>query len=82
MVRRGNDHRIDLRIGQQLPVIHIRFHFRVETALDALLPVWPIDVANRYHLHIGRVNDRIDQVPAAGSQADATHANRFAGGFG
>ncbi len=81
MIRRGDDHRIDVRVGQQFAVIDVGFHLRVEAALDAFLPMRPIDIADRHHLDVGGVDDRVDEVAAAGPQADATDANRLAGGW-
>jgi hypothetical protein len=82
MVRRRDDHRIHVPVSQEFTVIHVRFRFRVQAALNPLLPMRPINIADRHDLDVRRVSDRINEVSPAGAQADAAHANHVAGGGG
>ena len=79
MVRRGDDDRIHVWISQELAVIHVGLHLRVQTALDTFLPVRSIDIADGSHLDVRSVDDRIEEIPAARAEADTTHPKRLAG---
>ena len=82
VVGRGDHHGVDVHVGQQLAIVDVGLHRRVLASLDALLPVRSIDVADRCDLDVWRVEDGVDQVAAAGSQPDATHADCLAGRHG
>jgi hypothetical protein len=82
MVGRGDDHRINVSVSQEFTVIHVRFHFRIQAALDPLLPMRPINIADRHYLDVRHVSNRINEVSPAGAQAYAAHANCVPGGGG
>ena len=67
--------------AQRFTVVDVGFHGRIEASLDSFLPMRSIDVADRHCFDAGSIDDRIDEVAPAGSQPDATHANRLAGGW-
>ena len=82
VVRRGDDHGLHLRIGEQVAVIHVGFRLRIEAALDALLAVRPVNIAHGHDLDAGHGGHSLNEVPAACAQADAAHADRLGGRLG
>jgi hypothetical protein len=67
MIWRGDHHGIDVRVGEQIPVVRVSLYLRVTAAVDALLPMRSIHIADRRHLEVGRANDRVNKVAPAGS---------------
>jgi hypothetical protein len=82
VIRRGDDHGLDLRIGEEVMVILVHLGGGVAAGLLPALQVRGVDVAERDDLRLGDGAGVADEIPAARAEADVAEAHGLLGQVG